>query len=98
MQVAKAGPNLLPFGPPPWRRLACLCWCFFAIVARNLFSYSIDIVEEYSGYLLVASFFLSLAALPSPPEAFHRVQIFSPLEIVAEPCCPGFTPSCWCLR
>jgi len=54
--------------------LGMLVLVFFAIVARNLFSYSIDIVEEYSGYLLVASFFLSLASCQSTG-SFHRVQI-----------------------
>jgi TRAP-type C4-dicarboxylate transport system permease small subunit len=44
------------------------------VVARNLFSYSIDFVNELSGYLLVCTFFLSLAACEAT-DSFHRVEL-----------------------
>src|ERR1700704_4821409 len=43
------------------------------LIARNLFSYSFDFIHEYSGYLLVCSFFMSLAACQSTGN-FHRVE------------------------
>jgi len=45
------------------------------LISRNLFSYSFDFVDEYSGYLLVSAFFLSTAACQTT-DNFHRIEIF----------------------
>jgi len=45
------------------------------LIGRNLFHLSFDFTLEISGYLLVASFFFSLASCHASG-AFHRVEVF----------------------
>lgn len=45
-----------------------------SVLARNLFDVSFDFVDEFSGYLLVAAFFLSLPACQMNGD-FYRVDI-----------------------
>jgi TRAP-type C4-dicarboxylate transport system permease small subunit len=54
--------------------IAMLVLISAGLIARNFFSYSFDFIHEFSGYLLVCSFFMSLAACQST-ENFHRVEM-----------------------
>ena len=44
------------------------------VAARNLFGHSFGFIDEVSGYLMVAAFFLNLAAC-QVNGAFHRIEI-----------------------
>jgi TRAP-type C4-dicarboxylate transport system permease small subunit len=54
--------------------LAMLALIMLELIARNVFRTSFDFTLEFSGYLLVASFFFSLGACHATG-AFHRVDI-----------------------
>jgi TRAP-type C4-dicarboxylate transport system permease small subunit len=53
--------------------IAMLVLIATGLIARNFFAYSFDFIHEFSGYLLVCSFFMSLAACQSTGN-FHRVE------------------------
>lgn len=54
--------------------VAIMVLIMFGLAARNIFHISFDLVDEFSGYLLVGSFFMSMAACQLAG-ALHHVDI-----------------------
>ncbi len=51
--------------------VAIMVLIMFGLAARNIFHVSFDMVDEFSGYLLVGSFFMSMAACQLVGALYH---------------------------
>lgn len=60
--------------------VAIMVLIMFGLVARNIFQTSFDLVDEFSGYLLVGSFFMSMAACQLVGALYHVDVIRSRLS------------------